>query len=53
MANTRRTTLRREVIKADPEWLKDKRKDVEYEFSNGRKFEGNNDIRGAYNPDLA
>ena len=35
---TRSTTLRREILRIDPNWLKEKREDIEYEFSNGRKF---------------
>lgn len=44
----RKTTLRREVIKADPDYVRDKRETVEYEFSNGRKFERNQDESEIY-----
>lgn len=48
MAN--KTTLRREVLKADPNWLKDKRKEVEYQFTN-RTFERNPDQSEIYTGD--
>lgn len=51
MPVVRKTTLRREVIRADPEWLKERRKDVEYEFSNGRKFERDPDQSEIYTGD--
>jgi len=35
---TRRTDLRREVRKADPEWDRDSKRPVAYRFSNGREF---------------
>lgn len=36
------------VQRADPDFERARRKVVEYEFSNGRKFEANPDNRGAY-----
>ena len=51
MPNTRKTTLRREVVRADPEWLKDKRKDEEYRFSNDRVFERNPEKSEIYTGD--
>lgn len=39
------------VLEADPEFEASKKKQVEYEFSNGRKFSGNPAKRGAYAPD--
>lgn len=48
MPVVRKTTLRREVIRADPEFLKERRKDREYEFSNGRVFERNPDQSEIY-----
>ncbi len=39
------------IIKADPDYEKDKRDEVEYEFSNGRIFKSvNSNRRGPYNP---
>jgi hypothetical protein len=46
----RSTTLRREVLRADPDFNKDRRKDLEYDFSNGRKFYRNPDQSEIYNP---
>lgn len=39
------------VQRADPDFERARRKVVEYEFSNGRKFEANPDNRGAYAED--
>lgn len=39
------------ILKMDPEWDKEDRKRVEFEFSNGRKFEGEYKKRGAYADD--
>jgi hypothetical protein len=36
------------VQKADPKFNEDRRKQPEYEWSNGRKFTGNPSQRGAY-----
>lgn len=47
----RTTDLRREVVKADPQFNADKRKQIEYEFSNGRRFLADPDTRGAYADD--
>lgn len=46
-----RTTLRREVVRADPDWNKQKRNEVEYEFSNGRKFYRNPEKSEIYTGD--
>lgn len=48
MPVVRKTTLRREVIRSDPEWLKDRRRDLEYTFSNDRKFYRNPDQSEIY-----
>jgi hypothetical protein len=46
------TTLRQEVIKADPEFMQESEQPVEYEFSGGkRKFRGRYKHRGAYAED--
>lgn len=50
--SVRRTTLRDEVIKADPDWVRTRRRITEYEFSNGRRFEANYDARGIYGDGL-
>ena len=39
------------VVAADPDFEAEKKKDTEYEFSNGRKFTGNVAKRGAYADD--
>lgn len=39
------------VNKADPEREREIRNEVEYEFSNGRKFRGNPKTRGPYEPE--
>lgn len=39
------------VRQADPNFEADKRNQVEYEFSNDRKFTGNPARRGAYAPE--
>lgn len=41
-------TWKSKVIAADPDFEAEKRKDVEYEFSNDRKFTGNPAQRGPY-----
>lgn len=51
MPVVRKTTLRREVIRADPEFLKDRRKDLEYRFSNDREFFRNPDQSEIYQGD--
>ena len=38
------------VLRADPTFLQDRRNELEYEFSNGRKFRANPNERGAYAP---
>lgn len=50
--SVRRTvrTWRELVIKADPDFERDKRNELEYEFSNGKQFRGNRSLRGAYTP---
>lgn len=35
---TRRTSLLREVRKADPEWDRDSKRPIAYRFSNNREF---------------
>lgn len=45
-----RTTLRREVVKSDPDWNKTKRREVEYEWSNGRKHYRNPEKSEIYDP---
>ena len=47
MMATKTTTLLREVIKADPDFYRDKRKQPEYEFSK-RIFYADPEKRGAY-----
>jgi hypothetical protein len=42
------TDLLREIVKADPNWNADKRREVEYEFSNGRRFVADPARRGPY-----
>jgi hypothetical protein len=39
------------VARADPDHAKKKTREVEYEFSNGRRFVGNPDRRGPYSED--
>lgn len=39
------------IVRADPDFEKERRKVREYEFSNGRVFEANPDNRGAYADD--
>lgn len=39
------------VVEADPDFEAEKRKETEYEFSNGRKFTANPAKRGAYADD--
>lgn len=51
MPVVRKTTLRRLVIQSDPEWLKERRKDEEYRFSNNRVFERNPDQSEIYTGD--
>lgn len=51
-ASVKQTTLRAEVVKADPEWVRTRNNIVEYEFSNGRKFKGNVPNRGIYGENL-
>lgn len=46
--SVKQTTLRAEVVKADPDWVRTRNNVVEYEFSNGRKFRGNVPDRGLY-----
>lgn len=36
------------VLRADPDYERAKRKELEYEFSNGRKFYANPAVRGPY-----
>lgn len=45
---TLETPYRQLVVRADPTFEADKRKQPEYEFSNGRTFTGNPATRGAY-----
>lgn len=45
------TTLRNQVVKAEPDFVQKSNRQVEYEFSNGRKFSGNYKHRGAYEDD--
>ncbi|MFA5951493.1 MAG: hypothetical protein WC807_14535 [Hyphomicrobium sp.] len=39
------------VLRHDPDWERDKRNEIEYEFSNGRVFRANPTTRGAYAED--
>lgn len=48
---TKTTTLRREVVRADPEWARGAREEVQYEFSNGRKVKWDTSQHGAYAED--
>lgn len=48
MPVVRKTTLRRLVVQADPNWVKERQEDQEYEFSNGRKFFRNPDQSEIY-----
>ncbi len=48
----RRTNLRREVIRADPDWNRTRENVVEYRFSNGREFKGRVPDRGIYGDNL-
>lgn len=50
MPRSRKTDFLREVVKADPDYYRDKLRQPEYEFSNGRKFVGNPAKRGPYAP---
>jgi hypothetical protein len=45
---SRKTNMRREVMKADPNWIREKTIEPEYRFPNGRVFEGDTSKRGAY-----
>ena len=48
----RTTTLRNEVVKADPEFMQESENPVEYEFGGGkRKFRARYKHRGAYAED--
>ncbi|MEP0323294.1 MULTISPECIES: hypothetical protein [Hyphomicrobiales] len=49
---TRQTDLRREVVRADPDWIRTRNNIVEYRFSNGRAFKGNVPDRGIYGEGL-
>lgn len=51
MTRSVQTNLLREVVKTDPDFYRDKARQVEYEFSNGRNFYGNPAKRGAYTPE--
>lgn len=48
----RTTDLLSEVIRAEPEFYRDKIRQPEYEFGKGRVFTGNPEKRGAYAPQL-
>ena len=48
MSGVKRTNLRAEVLKADPEYSTEDKNPVEYEFSEKRKFRGRYQNRGAY-----
>lgn len=48
---TRTVSFAQLVVQADPDYNVEKRKQVEYEFSNGRKFVANPAERGAYAED--
>ena len=49
MAATVTSDIRAEVIAADPNWPRDSRYHVEYEFRAGeRKFKADYTLRGAY-----
>lgn len=48
MTSVKQTTLRAEVVRADPDWVRTRNNVVEYEFSNGRKFKGYVPDRGIY-----
>jgi hypothetical protein len=39
------------VLKRDPDYEREKRDQLEYQFSNGREFRANPDNRGAYAED--
>lgn len=39
------------VVEIDPDFEAEKKKELEYEFSNGKKFSGNPLKRGAYADD--
>lgn len=47
---TKKTDLLREVVRADPDYWKDKTNEVEYVFGNNRVFKGNSAKRGPYAP---
>lgn len=44
----RETDWRSEVLRCDPEWVKDSNEVVEFKFSNGRVFMQNYKTRGPY-----
>lgn len=50
--SVKQTTLRAEVVRADPDWVRTRNNIVEYKFSNSRKFKGNVPDRGIYGDDL-
>lgn len=39
------------VQRKDPDWERDRRNEIEFEFSNGRVFRQNPAIRGPYEPE--
>ncbi|WP_213287577.1 hypothetical protein [Bradyrhizobium sp. sGM-13] len=39
------------VLRQDPDLERDKRNEIEYQFSNGRAFRGNPATRGPYSED--
>ena len=39
------------ILRHDPDWERDKRSELEYQFSNGREFRANPTTRGAYADD--
>ena len=36
------------VLRADPDYYREKRNEIEYEFPNGKTFYGDSNTRGAY-----
>ena len=48
---TKRTNLREEVKKADPNWERDKTVEVEYRLPDGRIMEARTSERGPYSDD--
>lgn len=45
---SREVTFKSLVVRADPDFEAEKRRETEYKFSNGREFRANPATRGAY-----